>query len=161
MSTGDATLDLGTPSDFEAALQQVKLLERELAATRSRLDESQRVAGIGSWEWDIPNNHVVWSDQLFRIYGLEPGETEPSYEEFLARVHPDDRKDVDARNKKAFADHQPFEDVKRCLRPDGTVFLMRTQGEVMTDGEGNPLRMIGVCSDVSAEKAAEAGQADG
>ncbi len=149
MSPGDVTLDLGPEPNLEAALERIKRLEHELAATRSRLDESQRVAGIGSWEWDIANNHVVWSDELFRIYGLEPGETEPSYAEFLARVHPDDREAVDARNRKAFADHRPFEDVKRCVRPDGTIFLMHTKGEVMTDVEGTPMRMIGVCSDVT------------
>jgi PAS domain S-box-containing protein len=151
MPAPNATLDPEPPSELEAALQQVKQLERELAATVNRLDETQRVAGIGSWEWDIATGHVVWSDELFRIYGLEPGETEPSYAAFLARVHPDDREAVDARNQKAFADHQPFEDIKRCIRPDGSVFLMHTRGEVMTDGAGNPLRMIGVCSDVTDE----------
>ena len=150
-STPTGALDQGPEAEIEAALQRIRQLEQELAASLVRLDESQRVAGVGSWEWDIPNNHVVWSHELFRIYGLEPGETEPSYAEFLARVHPDDREAVDARNRKAFADHQPFEDVKRCVRPDGTVFLMHTRGEVMTDGAGNPLRMIGVCSDVTAE----------
>ena len=103
------------------------------------------------WEWDIATGRVVWSDELFRIYGFEPGATEPSYAAFLARVHPEDRDAVDARNKKAFADHQPFEDVKRCTRSDGTIFLMHTKGEVMTDGAGNPIRMIGVCSDVTAQ----------
>jgi diguanylate cyclase (GGDEF)-like protein/PAS domain S-box-containing protein len=146
-------------SELEVALQRITRLENELAAVRGRLDEAQRVAGTGSWEWDIPNNQVHWSDELFRVYGLEPGATDPSYEEFLSRVHPEDRDAVNARNQKAFADHQPFEDVKRCLKPDGTVFLMRTQGQVITDGEGNPIRMIGVCSDVTAEKDAEAIQA--
>ncbi len=134
---------------LDAELQRVKLLSGGPETTREGVDEAQRDTGIGSWEWDIPNNHVTWSDELFRVYGLEPGETEPSYEEFLARVHPDDRDAVDERNRKAFADHQPFEDIKRCVRPDGTVFLMHTKGEVMTDGDGSPMRMIGVCTAVS------------
>ena len=132
-------------------------VERELRRTTERLTEAERLARLGSWEWDIPKNEVTWSDELFRIYGLEPGETEPSYEEFLDRVHPDDRESVDERNHKAFADHQPFDDVKRCCRPDGSVFLMRTQGEVIADEQGNPLRMLGVCEDVTAEKQAERG----
>ena len=89
-------------------------VESELRRTTEQLAEAQRLARLGSWEWDIPHNKVTWSDELFRIYGLEPGEIEPSYEEFLDRVHPDDRESVDARNHKAFADHQPFDDVKRC-----------------------------------------------
>ena len=103
-------------------------VEAELRATRDRLAEAQKLARLGSWERDIVANEVTWSDELFKIYGLEPGETKPSYEGFLERVHPDDRSSVDQRNHKAFADHQPFEDIKRCVRPDGVEFLMRTKG---------------------------------
>jgi len=136
-----------------------KEADRELRRTKDRLEESQRLARLGSWEWDIVNDKVIWSDELFRIYGLEPGAIEPTYELFLERIHPQDREAVDQRNRKAFADHEPFEDVKRATRPDGSEFLMRTQGEVVTDGEGNPIRMLGVCEDVTVEKQAEEAQA--
>ena len=132
----------------------------ELRRTSDMLAEAQRLARLGSWEWDIPGNVVTWSDELFRIYGLAPGAIVPSYESFLERVHPDDREAVDARNHKAFADHQPFEDIKRCVRPDGTEFLMRTQGEVIIDDDGQPIRMLGVCEDVTAEKEAERATAE-
>jgi diguanylate cyclase (GGDEF)-like protein/PAS domain S-box-containing protein len=134
-------------------------VEAELRRTKDRLEESQRLARLGSWEWDIVANEVIWSDELFRIYGLKPGEIEPTYERFLDRIHPDDREAVDQRNRKAFADHQPFEDVKRATRPDGSEFLMRTQGEVIADSNGDPLRMLGVCEDVTVEKQAEEAQA--
>jgi diguanylate cyclase (GGDEF)-like protein/PAS domain S-box-containing protein len=124
-------------------------IEQDLRRSKEQLAEAQALAKIGSWEWDVPANKVVWSDELYRIYGLEVGEIEPNYEEFLSRVHPDDRESVDARNRAAFADHKPFEDVKRILRPDGEVFLMRTRGQVITDDEGNPARLIGVCEDVT------------
>jgi diguanylate cyclase (GGDEF)-like protein/PAS domain S-box-containing protein len=136
-----------------------KEVEEELHRTKQRLEESQRLARLGSWEWDIPNNKVIWSDELFRIYGLEPGEIEPTYERFLDRIHPDDREAVDERNHKAFADHRPFQDVKRATRPDGSEFLMRTQGEVILDADDNPIRMLGVCEDVTAEIRAEEAQA--
>jgi diguanylate cyclase (GGDEF)-like protein/PAS domain S-box-containing protein len=149
-------LVMGRP-DSEVGQQQV---EDELRRMRDQLAEAERMARIGSWEWDIPANKVSWSDELFRIYGLKPGELEPSYEGFLERVHPDDRASVDARNHKAFADHQPFEDIKRCVRTDGTEFLMRTKGKVLTDEAGNPLRMLGVCEDVTVEMEAERAQAE-
>jgi diguanylate cyclase (GGDEF)-like protein/PAS domain S-box-containing protein len=136
-----------------------KEAEAELRMTKDRLEEAQRLARLGSWEWDIANEKVIWSDELFRIYGLEPGEIEPTYERFLERVHPDDRDAVDDRNRKAFADHRPFEDVKRARRPDGSEFLMRTQGEVVEDADGNPIRMLGICEDVTIEKRAEEAQA--
>jgi diguanylate cyclase (GGDEF)-like protein/PAS domain S-box-containing protein len=134
--------------------------EDELRRTRDMLAEAQRLARLGSWEWDILNNEVSWSDELYRIYGLEPGQISPSYESFLERVHPDDREAVDARNRKAFADHEPFADIKRCVRPDGTEFLMRTQGEVVLNEAGEPIRMLGVCEDVTAEKRAEQARAE-
>lgn len=135
-------------------------VEGELRRTTERLAQAQRLARLGSWEWDIPTNTVTWSDELFRIYGLDPGSIVPSYEGFLERVHSDDRASVDARNRKAFADQQPFNDIKRCLRTDGSVFLMRTQGEVIADEQGATLRMLGVCEDVTAEKRAERATAE-
>jgi PAS domain S-box-containing protein len=92
---------------------------------------------------------VWWSDELYRIYGLEPRSITPSYEDFLERVHPADRAAVDARNQSAFADHQPFEDVKRIVRGDGAEILMRTQGAVICDEAGAPQRMVGICEDVT------------
>ncbi|MFL5870626.1 MAG: EAL domain-containing protein [Solirubrobacterales bacterium] len=153
---GDQELCFGLVHD----LTEQRRSEEELRRTRDQLLEAQTLARIGSWEWDIGANEVTWSDELYRIYGLEPNEVVPSYEGFLERVHPDDRESVDARNRKAFADHQPFEDVKRCVRPGGTVFLMRTQGQVITDEQGNPIRMLGVCEDVTADKDAERVQAE-
>ena len=136
-------------------LQRLKETEAELRRSREQLLEAQALARIGSWEWDVAADKVSWSDELFRIYGLEPGSIAPSYEEFLSRVHPEDRASVDERNRKAFSDHQPFEDVKRVVREGGDVFLMRTKGEVITDDEGNPVRLVGICQDVTDEVRAE------
>src|SRR5215208_4774579 len=135
---------------------QIRLgsIEASLARSRRQLSETQQLAQIGSWEWDITAGTVWWSDELFRIYGLEPGAVTPTYEGFLDRVHPDDRASVDERNRRAFADHEPFEDVKRVLRADGSEILMRTQGEVVCDADGTPLRMVGICEDVTAERRA-------
>ena len=141
-------------------LTEQRRVEDELRRGRDQLAEAQRVSRIGSWEWDIPANKVTWSDELVRMFGLEPGEAQPRFGEFLHRVHPDDRAAVDARNQKAFADHQPFDDTKRCVRPDGTIFLMRTQREVFADDAGRPLRMLGVCEDVTVEVEAERAQAE-
>jgi PAS domain S-box-containing protein len=128
---------------------EIATLRAELARSRQQLAEAQKVARIGTWEWDIPAGAVSWSDELFRIYGLEPGAIEVSYEAFLARVHPDDRASVDERNRACFATHEPFEDVKRVHRADGSTFLMRTRGEMICDADGTPMRMIGVCEDVT------------
>ena len=137
--------------DLQSRLAAIESL---LAQSRRQLSETQQLARIGSWEWDIPDDRVWWSDQLFRIYGMEPGEVVPTYETFLEHVHPDDRESVDQRNRRAFADHEPFEDVKRVVRADGVEILLRTQGEVICDESGQPLRMVGICEDVTAERRA-------
>jgi PAS domain S-box-containing protein len=130
---------------------RVRDLEAELALSRRLLADAQQLARIGSWEWDLATNVVTWSDELYRIYGYAPGSVEVSYEAFLGRVHEDDRASVDERNRRCFDTHEPFEDVKRVVRPDGSEFLMRTRGEMVLGEDGVPLRMIGVCEDVTDE----------
>jgi PAS domain S-box-containing protein len=136
-----------TLTDLQASLTTI---EENLARSRRQLAEAQQLSRIGSWEWDIAAGEVWWSNELYRIYGLEPGAIKPTYERFLAYVHPDDRESVDERNRRAFTDHQPFEDVKRVVREDDREIRMRTQGEVICDDDGQPVRMVGVCEDVTA-----------
>src|SRR3954451_15703769 len=131
----------------------------ELERGRRRLAEAQALARMGSWEWDVGASQVTWSDELFRIYGYEPQAFEPTYETFLAHVHEEDRASVDERNHKAFADHQPFSDVKRVVRADGTEILMSTHGEVVTGPDGGVVRMLGVCEDVTDRLRAQEAQA--
>ncbi len=121
----------------------------ELERSQRMLAEAQKLARIGSWEWDVAPNRVTWSDELFRIYGYAPQAFEPTYETFLAHVHEDDRASVEERNRKAFTDHQPFSDVKRVVCADGTEILMSTHGEVVTSPDGAVLRMLGVCENVT------------
>lgn len=127
----------------------------ELRATKNRLGEAERVSGRGSWQWDITSGVVTWSDQMFRVFGLEVGSIEPSYEGYISRIHPDDRESVVARIADTLKTQNPWEDVKRALKGDGTEFLLATQGSVVADAEGKPLRMIGVCGDVTAQAEAE------
>jgi PAS domain S-box-containing protein len=130
---------------------RINELETELSLTRRLLDDAQKLARIGSWEWDLATNVVTWSAELYRIYGYEPNSVPVSYENFLSHVHPDDRESVDERNRRCFETHEPFEDVKRVRRVDLSEFLMRTRGEMVLADDGEPLRMIGVCEDVTAE----------
>lgn len=130
-----------------------------LLESRRQLDQTQAIAHVGSWTWEAATGRVTFSDELYRIYGLEPQSISPSYDDFLERVHPADRAAVDARNQKAFADHQPFEDVKRIVRGDGVEILMRTQGTVVCDASGTAQRMVGICEDVThAETRRRAGE---
>ena len=151
LKTEVGTLSVGIVRDLSARNQ----VESELKDTRDRLAEAQRMARLGSWEWDIAANRVYWSDEMFRIYGFESGDFEPSYDRYVGLQHPDDREGVEARIRSALETRQPFDSVSRALRQDGTEFLLRSQGEVDTDEAGNPIRMRGICEDVTAERRAE------
>jgi diguanylate cyclase (GGDEF)-like protein/PAS domain S-box-containing protein len=135
------------------------LLVEELRRSREMLAEAQQLARIGSWEWDVTTGRVTWSDELFRLYGYAPQAFQPSYERLLEHVHPDDRASVEERTRHALEDHRAFEDVKRVRRIDGTEFLMRTQGEVLAGPDGEAMRMLGVCEDVTDRVRAEEAQA--
>ena len=123
--------------------------EAELRAGEARLDEVQRIGGLGVWEWDIAADRVHWSDELYRIYGISPSEHRASYDGYLMRVHPEDRDRVAAVIGQAYADGQPFSFEERIVRPDGEIRLLRSGGRVTRDAAGHPARMVGVCHDVT------------
>jgi PAS domain S-box-containing protein len=123
-----------------------------LARSEARLAEAQRVAHIGSFEWDVARNVVTWSDELHRIYGLEPGRFGGTYEAFVALVHPEDLEYSKAVVFDAYRSVKPFEYDHRILRPDGTVRVLHTRGDVVADERRTPIRLVGSCSDVTEMK---------
>ncbi len=123
---------------------------------RRRMAEVQRVAGLGYWEWDIPGNHLVWSDEVYAIFGLDRADFRESYEAFLERVHPGDRAAVMAAVEAALADGRPCRIDHRILLPDGSERTLRTQAQVTCDGQGRPLRMLGTVQDVTEPLQVEA-----
>lgn len=137
-----------------AGLRQRELVDL-VAANGRRLAEAQQLAHLGSYDWDIRTDTNVWSEELFRIYGAEPGDFEPSYDEFLARIHPDDREAVMAVHRQAFETLEPYQMEERIIRPDGSVRILATTGEVVVDDAGNPIRMRGICLDVTDRRQAE------
>ena len=131
-------------TDRETALEALRRSEERLA-------EAQAVGHIGSWEWDIQNDEIHWSDELYRIYGLEPQAFEATYENFLANIHPEDRETVNETVQQAYATGEPFEFDHAVVRPDGEVRVLHGRGEVVLDPEGNPKRMLGTAQDITEQ----------
>jgi len=123
--------------------------ERELARSQARLAEAQRVAHVGSWEWDVARNRVTWSEELYRIYGVDRATHAPSYETFLAAVHPDDRAHTLAVLAKAQENGTPFVYDHRIMRPDDGVRMLHTRGDVVRDADGRAARLVGSCWDIT------------
>jgi PAS domain S-box-containing protein len=121
----------------------------ELAKSEARLADAQRAAHIGSFEWDIRTNAVTWTDELHRIYGLEPGRFGGTFEAFLAMVHPDDLERSKAVVSEVIRRGGPFTYDHRIRRADGATRVLHTRGEVTRDAEGNAARIIGTCWDIT------------
>ncbi len=150
--------DLGGDACILSIFQDVTQRRQADDALRTRERQlllAQQIAHMGSWEWEIPTGTVTWSDELCRILGLEPGAVRPSYDGFLALVHPDDRDAVRETIDRAAGDGQPFRFDFRTCRPDGAVRILHCRGEVTCDATGRPMRMFGTDQDVTELRLAD------
>ena len=134
---------------------RVKERTAALADANIHLQEAQRLANLGSWVWDIEQDRVSWSDQLYKIYGIGRDEFQGTVTHFLSFLHPDDRAKVNASVEAALKAGREFTHEERVVRPDGSVRHVHSIGEVLRDDNDVPVRMLGVCLDVTERKEAE------
>ncbi len=118
------------------------------------MSDAQRVANFGSWEWKLAEDEVFWSEQLYRIFGIErkedPHPFRTTFATYLERVHPDEQADVRLKIEHALGDVIPFRFEHRIVRPDGQVRNVRCQGEPVVDPATRQMvRVVGVCQDVT------------
>ncbi len=138
----------GTLLDFS----ERKQAEQALQISESRLEEAQRLGHLGSWSWDLATQSLNWSDELCRIYGVSPGSHRPTYEDFLSRIHPEDRGVVEALVAQAMLDRKPFNHETRIVRPDGEIRTIYDQSEVLVDDHGQMTGLAGACLDITDRK---------
>ena len=132
-----------------------KALVETLRDREQQLATAQSIAHIGSWSWDVRTNTVTWSDQLYRIYNLDPDEHDATYEGFLNGIHPDDRERVRAIVESTFAGADEFAFDSRIIRRGGEVRWIRGLGRVERDEDGTPLVMGGTSQDITDLKRAD------
>ena len=124
-----------------------------LSADRERhLAAAQEITHIGSWEWDLATNVVTWSDELYRIYGLEPRSLDISLDVFLSFLEPEDRTRIQGEITRALEHGGRFTYVERIVRPDGSRRSLDTVGNVIPGPDGRPRGVIGTCRDVTDER---------
>ncbi|MDF1615532.1 MASE3 domain-containing protein [Desulfurivibrio dismutans] len=140
---------------LEKVQQQQRESEQALSKSHARLLEAQRIAHLGSWEWDITDNTLNWSDEVYRIFGVAPQEFGASYDAFLNYVHPEDRQAVQQAVNEALAGKQPYSIEHRLVLADGNERWVHEQAEVERDEAGQPMRMMGTVLDVTERKQME------
>jgi PAS domain S-box-containing protein len=133
-----------------------RLEEERLRRSERLMIDTQGVAHLGTWEWDPRLPHARWSNELFRIYGLDSTKHVPSYADYLERVHPDDRQRVIDATDRAFKNFERYSHDERVVRPDGEERYLHTWAEAILDASGNLDRLVGVCLDITDRKRVEA-----
>jgi PAS domain S-box-containing protein len=130
-------------------------MEEKLRRSERLLAEAQRIAHVGSWEWDVASDRIWWSDEMYRVYGLEPGSTGVDYQAYLSRLPPEDRVSMQRIVARAAETGEPFETEHRAVLPDGSVRTVLARGAVEQDAAGRVVRMAGTGQDITEIKRLE------
>lgn len=119
------------------------------AGTEHALMEAQRIAHIGNWQLDLRENRLIWSEEIYRIFEIDPARFDASYDAFLDRVHPEDREAVDRAFSQSVELHQPYAITHRLLLADGRIKYVHERGESYYAADGTPDLTIGTVQDVT------------
>jgi PAS domain S-box-containing protein len=141
----------GTQRDITAQKQA----EASIREGEQRLRLALDAARCGAWDWDIVNDRVTWSERVYELHGLKPGEFGGRVEDFRRLVHPDDLEHVGEALRLAMECGKPYDIEFRCVWPDESIHWLATRARVAFDPEGRPLRMFGVVTETTQRKAAE------
>ncbi|GAB4326119.1 MAG: hypothetical protein OHK0047_11380 [Leptolyngbyaceae cyanobacterium] len=131
----------------------VDITDRKL--TEIALLEAQRIAHIGSWEFDLQTQVITWSEELYHMFGLDPSRPVPPYEEYLQKIHPDDRPKLLQCVEQAIASGTPYIIGYRIILPDGSIRYQEGRGEVIRNAQGQVVKLRGTALDISDRKQAE------
>ncbi|HCY63948.1 MAG TPA: hypothetical protein DHV59_14190 [Oxalobacteraceae bacterium] len=139
-------------AQLKSQIEERRRAEEALRQTQNILTIAQRVAHVGSWEINLVTQQAQWSDEFFRICGLEPGAVEPSIPAGFALIHPDDRRRISAAVNAAVEERREYSETLRVLRPDGSIRYALLQGEPVPCGDARPTILIGSMLDITEQK---------
>lgn len=139
---------LGIAEDISTQVES----RQALIDAKKRLDEAQNIAKIGSWNLDLTNNHLIWSDEIYNIFEIDPKGFEPSYEGFLNAIHPDDVEIVNKAFTDSLANHTPYSIEHRLLMRDGRIKYVHERGYTTYNEDGEAILSQGTIQDITIRK---------
>jgi PAS domain S-box-containing protein len=154
-SIGEAERNNGKTVGFFGVFQDIDEIKREKLKNEV-LNDRMRVAvesaNIGIWDWDVANNHLIWDDNMFTLFGLKRNEFKGAYEAWEAVLHPEDKDQAAYEVELALEGKKDFDTEFRAIKKDGSIVHIQGKAEVFTDAEGRPLRMLGINADITKLK---------
>ena len=129
--------------------------EEALRQSEAGLANAQRIARIGSWEWNIQMGESSWSDELYRIFGISPEDKTPPHKLYYRHVHPDDKEFIHNAEEETIRNKEPYRLDARIVRPDGSVRNIHEEAEIIKDETGKPLKLVGTTQDITERKRVE------
>lgn len=132
-----------------------KRSEAASARREGQLAEAQRLAQLGSWEWDLASGGLSWSDEHYRIFGLEPQTAQLPYGAGLSYIHPEDVERVQTMLNATADTGAPFDGLFRILRPDGGLRVIHSRAILIRDGSDRPARIVGTAQDITEHQQTE------
>jgi len=148
MIKGKCVRIVGTFQDIDKRKQ----FEKEFNKVSERLSLATKTAGIGIWEFDVPNNKVHWDQNMYSLYNLVEGDFDGAYEAWESCVHPDDRDQTAAEVNNALGGIKDFDTIFRVIWPSGETRWIKAEATILRDTDGNPLKMIGINEDITELK---------
>lgn len=153
-STGIITLKEGKLSMLRGTLKDIskeyRLIEK-LMESEELYKQAQKITHIGNWTWDVVTNNVLWSDEMYRIYGLEPQSEQITFERFLSLIHPDNRDGRLEEIEESLSTLLVKDYTLKILNPDGVIKILKGRGELVTDENDSPIKLLGTCQDITKE----------
>jgi PAS domain S-box-containing protein len=129
--------------------------EEALNQKDKELLEAQRLAKVGSWHWDVQNDEVTWSEELYRIFGRYPVQPAPRYKDHASLFRHESWERLSGAVDKCRKDGTPYELELELLRPDGSTRWIKVQGEAVADAEGHIVKLFGSAQDITERKVSE------
>ena len=141
-------LAIPSTAQLEKEIRERQKAEAALLREKNHLAQAQKVAHVGSWEYDLATQELAWSDETFRIYGLATGQPTPTFREHRQQIHPEDRK-VWTKTLRQIAQEKSGELEFRILQPDGQIRHLLAHGEPVFNADGQVYKLFGTVLDIS------------
>jgi PAS domain S-box-containing protein len=136
-------------------ISERKRAEEERRRMNERFVLATHAGQVGVWDWDIPNNELVWDDSMYNLYGIQKGDFGGAYDAWACTIHPQDRAHTEGEIQAALRGEREYAPEFRIVRPDGTIRHIKADSQTFRDEDDKPLRMIGTNIDITELKRAE------